>query len=166
MNETIFWNMIEQAWDETSPTLKAKRFKIAVKQGFKEPSELGMELSDVVASDLLDNLTEKLKGLSQADLLAFDRILEQKLYDLDRANVQAYTDGSDDGFLYCRGFIVGMGKEYYDLIYKESDRAMADLEAESFCYFPMHLYTELYGDFPASNISRETASNQAGWEEA
>ncbi len=163
MNETTFWDMIEQAWEAVAPKLKPRRFKIAVQKGFKEPNELGMELSDVVSSDLVEHLTEKLRAISKEDLLAFDRILEQKMYDIDREDIHAYTDGSDDGFLYVRGFIVALGKEYYELIKGEPERAMADLEGESFCYFPLHLYTSLYGDAPISNISRETASNKANW---
>jgi hypothetical protein len=33
-------------------------------------------------------------------------VLERTLYDIDRADIQAVTDGSDDGFLYARGFVV------------------------------------------------------------
>jgi len=163
MNETIFWNMIEQAWDEISPLLKTKRLQIAVEKDFKEPTELGMELSDLVASDLVENLSAKLEKVSKEDLLAFDRLLEQKLYDIDRADIHAYTDGSDDGFLYCRGFIVGMGQAYYELVKNEPASATTDLDAESFCYFPRHLYRNLHGEFTISAISRETASNEAGW---
>lgn len=165
MTETIFWEMIEQAWTEASPTLKNKRMQIASTKGEKEPTDLSIDMADLVASDLVDVLTEKLRKLPKEDLLAFDRILERKLYDIDRADIHEYTDGSDDGFLYVRGFIVGMGKEYYELISQEPDRATFDLDGEGFCYFPVHLYEELYGDFPLSDISRETGSNAKSWEE-
>lgn len=165
MTEDIFWDTIELAWAETSPTLKSKRLQITTKKGEKTPTDLGMELADLVASDLIDCLTEKLKTWSKEDLLAFDRILEQKLYDIDREDIHAYTDGDDDGFLYARGFIVGMGKAYYELIKAEPDRATFDLDAEDFCYFVVRLYEELYGNFPVSDISRETGSNAENWSE-
>jgi Protein of unknown function (DUF4240) len=165
MTETIFWEMIEQAWTEASPTLKNKRMKIASKKGAKEPTDLSIDMADLVGSDLVDVLTEKLRKMSKEDLLAFDRILERKMYDIDRADIHEYTDGTHDGFLYARGFIVGMGKAYYELISQEPDRATFDLDAEGFCYFPVFLYDELYGKFPISDISRETGRNLNGWEE-
>lgn len=165
MTEDIFWEMIEQAWEATSPTLKAKRLQIASTKGEKDPTDLAMELADLVGSDLVDYLVEKLKKISQEELVAFDRILECKLYEIDREDIHDYTDGSDDGFLYARGFIVGMGKAYYDLVSQEPDRATFDLDAESFCYFPVHLYQELYGKFPYLGLSRETGSNSQGWQE-
>lgn len=163
MTEELFWSLLEQAWEDVSPKLKSKRMKIAAKKGFKEPTELGAELAEVVAGDLVNNLLEKLKNLSREDLLEFDRILERKLYEIDRADIQEYTDGSEDGFMYCRGFIVGQGKEYYEMIKNEPQRAMADLEAESFCYCAVYLYEDLYGEMPQSDISRETGGNQSGW---
>ncbi len=44
--------------------------------------------------------------------MAFDRMLERKLplYNVDRQEIQEVTDGSDDGFLYARGFIVALGE--------------------------------------------------------
>ena len=50
-------------------------------------------------------------------------ILERKLYDIDRADIHERTDGSDDGFLYCRGFIVGMGQRYYEAVRTNPDVA-------------------------------------------
>ncbi len=163
MTEEIFWSMIEQAWEETAPQLKAKRMKIAAKKGVKEPTKLSGELSEIIDNDLVENLVAKLRLLDKETLALFDLILEKKLYDIDRSDIHEYTDGSDDGFLYCRGFIVGMGKEYYETIKNDPEKATMDLEAESFCYFPTHLYSELYNSLPTSEISRETCSNAEGW---
>ncbi len=52
-----------------------------------------------LGSDLLDKLPAE-------ELLAFDRILERNQYDIDCAEIHENIDGSDDGFLYARGFIV------------------------------------------------------------
>jgi len=55
------------------------------------------------ASEALNHLVipiieEKLRLLNKEHLIAFDQILEKKLYDLDRENVHEYLEGSDDGF--------------------------------------------------------------------
>jgi hypothetical protein len=95
--------------------------------------------------------------------LAFDRILERKLYDLDRAEIHEHTDGSDDGFLYARGFIVAAGKDYYDAVLAKPSTARMDLECEEMCYLSWELYEENFGVLPPSEISRESCSNTAGW---
>jgi hypothetical protein len=112
---------------------------------------------------MLANLTTALNQLDADDLLTFDRILERKLYELDRADIHDYTDGSDDGFLYCRGFIVSIGQEYYELVKANPSRALIDIEFEELCYHPHWLYEEKYGSMPASDISREIGSNPSGW---
>jgi hypothetical protein len=117
----------------------------------------------VVDGEVVPALQEQLAGLPAAELLAFDRILERKLYDIDRADIHEQTDGSDDGFLYCRGFIVGMGRGYYEAVRANPDRAVVDAECQAMCYLPWHLYRERFGEVPPSGISRETQSNQAGW---
>jgi hypothetical protein len=92
--------------------------------------------------------------------------LERKLYDIDRADIQERTDGSNDGFLYCRGFIVvivGIGRGYYEAVRANPDRAVMDAECEVMCYLSWHLYRDKFGEVPPSGISRETQSNSEGW---
>lgn len=108
-------------------------------------------------------LREQLSQLSAPDLLAFDRILERKLYDIDRAEIQEQTDGSDDGFLYARGFIVVAGKAYYDAVNTNPSVAMMDLECEEMCFLSLHVHQEKYGEVSQSGISRESCSNKTGW---
>jgi hypothetical protein len=36
---------------------------------------------------MVEELRDELSGMSQEDLLAFDRILERKLFDIDRAEI-------------------------------------------------------------------------------
>ena len=60
----------------------------------------------------LGTLTDQCRELPGGELTSLDRVLERKLYDIDRADVQAVTDGSEDGFLYARGFIVAMGRDF------------------------------------------------------
>src|SRR5262245_56177242 len=107
MDESRFWSLIESAWPATEQAALLRQM------AFSGELEYGGELY-TFQKQMLDNLTKALNQLDAGDLLAFDRILERKLYDIDRADVHEYTDGSDDGFLYCRGFIVGMGRDYYE----------------------------------------------------
>lgn len=185
MTEEIFWNMIEKAWVAVAPDLHHKRMEIATDLGVKSPTDLGEMFINIIEEDLIQNIVTQLSELTVLDIVLFDRILERKMYDIDRDDVHEYTNGGDDGFMYARGFIVGMGKAYYDLINKEPAYATMDLAAESFCYFPIHSFMqenviedEITGeetyeeidingfatlDITPSNISRETGSNPIGW---
>ena len=158
MDEKLFWAMIETAWQAVGGKVKVRQ-KLAARK-----------LSEGKAEDLLESLDEvipalrgQLELLTATDLLAFDRILERKLYDIDRAEIQEQTDGSDDGFLYARGFIVAAGKEYYDAVSGKPSVALMDLECEDMCYLSQHIYEEKFGDMPESDISRESCTNKGGW---
>jgi hypothetical protein len=159
MDENRFWGIIEDAWAAVDVSGAAVRERIAGKLS----EERAFELQEVLDSDVVEMLETALDALSAEELLAFDRILERKLYDIDRAEIQERTDGSDDGFLYCRGFIVGMGRAYYDAVNKNPDRAVMDAECERMCYLSWHLYHDKFGEVPKSGISRETGSNATGW---
>ena len=158
MDETRFWSMIETAWPMTEQASALRQ--LAFTGELEDSGNLYR-----VQKQMLANLTNILGQLDAEQLLIFDRILERKLYDIDRADIQAYTDGSDDGFLYCRGFIVSMGQEYYDLIKADPSRALMDVEFEELCYHPHWLYEDKYGPIAPSDISRETGSNPTGWAE-
>lgn len=158
MNDIHFWAMIESAWKAVGGRLQARQ-KLATGKLSQDKAE---ELQEIL-EDVIPALQKQLNLLSAEDLLAFDRILERKLYDIDREDIQEYTDGSDDGFLYARGFIVATGKEYYDAVLTKPSTALMDLECEDMCYLSWHMYEEKFGDMPASGISRESCSNKAGW---
>lgn len=158
MDDNCFWAMIETAWQTVGGKSKVRR-KLAEGRLSEELSEELLEsLEEVIPS-----LRESLSLVSAADLLAFDRILERKLYDIDRAEIQEYTGGSDDGFLYARGFVVATGKEYYDAVNANPSVAMMDLECEEMCYLSLHIHEDKFGEVPQSGISRESCSNKAGW---
>ncbi|MDB6023698.1 MAG: hypothetical protein JWQ04_3555 [Pedosphaera sp.] len=158
MNEKRFWLMIEQAW-EVAGDMIAERKQLASGDLSEEAAE---ELCGSI-DDMLAALSEALAMLDQNELLEFDRILERKLYEIDRAEIQAHTDGSDDGFLYARGFIVAAGKAYYEAVNAEPQMAMMNLECEEMCYLSYHMYIERFGKMAKSEISRESGSNAAGW---
>jgi hypothetical protein len=158
VNEELFWSCIESAWDAAGG-YKKQRMSLSLGQlSGEKAEELVAALDEVIPA-----LRALLDELSADQLLAFDRILERKLYDLDRSEVQEATDGSDDGFLYARGFIVVAGRAYYDAVNREPATALMDFECEEMCYISWHLHEEKYGEMPASDISRESCSNPTGW---
>src|SRR4051812_33336460 len=109
MDESRFWEMIETAWRTVGGKSTERRMLAGGKLASEKAEDLLESLDEVIPA-----LRKQLNQLSAADLLTFDRILERKLYDIDRSEVQEHTDGSDDGFLYARGFIVAAGNAYYD----------------------------------------------------
>jgi len=158
MNETKFWGMIEKAWTSAGGWKKERK---ALTGGTLSEDKF-FELADAV-NDMVAELDDALHDLEEEHLLEFDRILERKLWDIDREEIQRHTDGSDDGFLYARGFIVGMGKDFYDAVNTDPSKARVDMECEDMCFVSRQIYEDLFGEMPESEISRETASNPAGW---
>ncbi|MFD3746723.1 DUF4240 domain-containing protein [Nocardia sp. NPDC058633] len=147
-----FWNLIASAWAATGT----------------EPAA-ALRSTEGALDAHLDAFLAQLSTLSadftSAELTALDRVAERALYDIDRAELQAITGGSDDGFLYARGFIVAMGRDYYDAVDADPRAASTDADCQRMCYFFAHLHNERFGEFPktGSGISRESASNPAGW---
>lgn len=160
MNEARFWSMIEDAWVSTGGWNQERKALAAGQLSDGQLGELVGALDDVIPS-----LRASLQGLNQDDLLMFDRILERKLWDIDRAEIQKFTDGSDDGFLYARGFIVAIGRDFYDAVNTTPERARMDVECEDMCYLSHQVYVERFGEMPSSGITRESASNPDGWSE-
>jgi hypothetical protein len=70
----------------------------------------------------LDVLAGCSRGLPADELTRLDRVVERKLWELDRADVHAVTGGSADGFLYSRGFVVAMGREFCDAVTGDPER--------------------------------------------
>lgn len=162
--EARFWAMLEDAWATLGPEPNELRHALAKRdvsvEAFEEAAELEEHLDRVLAA-----LGEACAGLSAEELTALDRVVERKLHEIDRADVHEVTEGSDDGFLYARGFIVGMGQEFYEAVSRDPRVAIGDAEGEAMCYFFAGVHADLFGDHPetGSGISRESAANRAGW---
>ncbi len=122
-------------------------------------------LSFGLDDEVVESMEERLRKLSQEELTLFNHLMEEKLYRLDREEVHKYTDGSDGGFLYCRGFIVGMGEKYYRMVNANPRKATMDAEAESVCFVGYAVYEEQYGrEFPRNSLfNTESGSNPEGW---
>ena len=161
VDEFRFWSLIESAWQRVGDEPSALRKALIERESDNDAYTLHEYLDG-----FLDNLRALTEGLSSVELTDLDRVLERKLYDVDRADIQEVTDGSDDGFLYCRGFIVAMGQEFYEAVRADPTVAVLDAECESMCYFFAHLHNDRYGNWPEtdSGISRESTSNQAAWD--
>ncbi len=160
MNEQKFWELIESAW-KSLPLVDQLREE-ALKTNDADLFEgLSFGLNDEVS----EVMEEKLRELDQEELTRFNHLMEEKLYRLDREEIHKYTDGSDDGFLYCRGFIVGMGEKYYNLVNVNPRKATADAEAEAICFIGYQVYEEKYGEaFPRNTaFPTESGSNATGW---
>lgn len=161
MDENRFWSIIDTAWKSTPRLTKLRESMLKTLTAPETREHVQPYIPD--EEEWISAIEQQLDRLSSDELLRFDRIIEQKLYQIDREELHEYTDGSDDGFLYCRGFIVALGKAYYDAINARPALAMMDCECESITYLSLHLYEKKFGDLPASGISRESQSNQAGW---
>ena len=161
-DEARFWTLLEAAWAQCSPEANHVRRALATRT---PGSDAGLSAVEDALAAFLDALRDQCRELPGGELTSLDRVLERKLYDIDRADIQTVTDGSDDGFLYARGFIVAMGRDFYDAVASDPEVAVLDAECEEMCYFFAHLYRERFGEFPqtGSGISRESCSNATGW---
>ncbi|MFI7002741.1 DUF4240 domain-containing protein [Nocardia sp. NPDC050175] len=159
-DEARFWTIIESAWELVGDESAALRKGLIHRENDDAADTLDKDLAT-----FLDHLQALSEPLSSDDLTALDRVLERKLYDLDRADIHEITDGSDDGFLYCRGFIVAMGQDFYNAVIADPAVSVVDAECGKLCYFFAHLHSDRVGSFPKTNsgISRESFSNPAGW---
>lgn len=162
--EARFWDLLEAAWAPLGDDVEQARRALATR-GPDDDGDSALPAIEGAFEGFVRNLTERSRDLSAAELTDLDRVVERKLYDIDRADVHAVTDGSDDGFLYARGFIVALGRDYYAAVVRDPEKAVPDADCQEMCYFFAHLHHERFGDFPAtgSGISRESCSNPAGW---
>jgi hypothetical protein len=160
LDETRFWSIIDSAWEGVEGQAEARRRFAAGELSEDEAKGLSASFDTVMPAML-----EQLERLPAGELLGFQRILERKLYDIDRADIQVHTDNSDDGFLYSRGFIVAVGKAYYEAVKLRPSLAMPywPFESEDMCYVARFVYEKEFGELPPPDVSIETGSNPEGW---
>ncbi|MFI5843291.1 DUF4240 domain-containing protein [Catenuloplanes sp. NPDC051500] len=164
--EDRFWALVEGAWAELGDEPAALRRALLTRDPSTDAESEQLYAIDAWLDRFLERLRAASADLSPAELTALDRVVERALYDLDRADIHEVTDGSDDGFLYARGHIVALGREFYQAVRRDPRMAVLDGECESMCYFFAHLHSErVDGDWPdtGSGISRESGNNSAGW---
>lgn len=157
-----FWNIIELSWKDSPEQDQIRQNALQT----NDP-ELLEEASEALWEPVLINYRQRLLQLSKEDLTDFIHILEERLYNIDREEIHEYTDGSDDGFLYCRCFILAMGRDYYNMVDADPSKAAMDIEAEIFGFSAYGVYGEKFSEeFDRYSIhSIESGSNQKGWEQ-
>ncbi|MEU4423310.1 DUF4240 domain-containing protein [Actinoplanes sp. NPDC024001] len=163
--ETRFWDLVESAWAACGPEQAGLRRALVERDPATDDGNDGLYALDDWLESFLEHLRRLSAGLSSAELTDLDRVVERKLFDIDREEIHEFTDGSDDGFLYCRGFVVAAGREFYDAVHARPAMAVLDAECEAMCYFFAHLHNERFGDYPdtGSGVSRESCRNPDGW---
>ncbi|MFG1776580.1 DUF4240 domain-containing protein [Micromonospora sp. NPDC049048] len=164
-DEARFWALVESAWERLGPEPAALRRALLTRDPESDDDDDGRYALDPWLDPFLDSLRQLTAELSSAELTDLDRVVERKLHDIDRADVHEVTDGSDDGFLYCRGFVVALGREFYEAVSANPAVAVPDGECEAMCYFFARLHDKRFGGWPetGSGISRESCTNPAGW---
>jgi len=178
--EERLWALIEQAWSGADESVNAARHALATRPPVPSAAETGaddhddhddllggqlMATIDAAGDAFIQRLRDLAAELSSPELTALDRVVERKLYDLDREEVHDVTDGSDDGFLYARGFILAVGRDYHAAVDADPRLAVLDADFEAMCYLFAHIHEKKFGAWPetGSGISRETCGNPAGW---
>ncbi|GID91919.1 hypothetical protein Adi01nite_13310 [Amorphoplanes digitatis] len=159
------WALVESAWAACGPEAATVRRALVDRDPATDDDNDDIYLLDAWLERFLTQLQRLSADLSRAELTDLDRVVERKLYDIDRREIQEQTDGSDDGFLYARGFIVAAGQEFYDAVNADPAMAVMEAECETMCYLFAHLHEERFGGFPdtGSGISRESCRNPGGW---
>ncbi|MEU5945170.1 DUF4240 domain-containing protein [Micromonospora sp. NPDC047465] len=166
-DEARFWALVESAWERLGAAPAAFRRALLTRDPEADDDDDSLYAIDAWLNPFLDNLRQLSADLSSQELTDLDRVVERKLHDIDRADVHEVTDGSDDGFLYARGHIVALGREFYEAVNADPAVAVPDGTCESMCYFFAHLHNKRFGGWPdtGSGISRESCTNAAGWSE-
>lgn len=156
------WSLLEAAWIRPGPGVGRVRQALVVRPA-------GSPADTAVITGALPEFLDSLRGLCRelpaGELVALDRVVERKLWEIDRADLHAVIGGSDDGFLYARGFTVAMGAEFHRRVVRDPRMGAPWAECEEMCYFFAHLHHERFGTFPEtrSGISRESGQNLVGW---
>ncbi|MEV4001335.1 DUF4240 domain-containing protein [Actinomadura sp. NPDC049753] len=166
MTDERFWDLIEAAWAPLGDEVAAARRALTTRDLSTDVWEMPeISVVDKGLDAFLGNLEAAARDLSAEELTDLDRVCERLLHDIDRADIHEVTDGSDDGFLYARGFIVAMGRDFYTAVAADPRVAVLDADCESMCYFFAHAHRGRFGDFPdtGSGISRESCTNRDGW---
>lgn len=170
-----FWTSIEDAWTAAAQTLpeadqssiSSARSTLISPDAAPEDRLAAVSTLDKAEPAFLEAIRTYLSMLTQGDIAQWDEHCAQALYAIDTAAIHEVLDGSDDGFLYTRGFVVSQGKKYWQLVKEDVETYGIDgAECESFCYIAAHYANEKFGEWPKASVSRESCSNAEGWKDA
>ncbi|MBN1174175.1 MAG: DUF4240 domain-containing protein [Micromonosporaceae bacterium] len=160
-----FWELVESAWMACGPQTAGIRRALVDRDPAADDGDGDLYALEAWMDHFLTHLRRLCADMTSAELTDLDRVVERQLYALDREEIHEHTDGSDDGFLYCRGFIVAAGREFYGAVDADPTMAVVDAECEAMCYFFARLHHERFGVYPdtGSGICRESCHNRDGW---
>jgi hypothetical protein len=145
-DEARFWALAGAAWARCSA--EANRVRRALAARAPGP-DAGLFAVDGALPEFPGTLADQCRELPGGELTSLDRVLERKLCDIGRSDIQAVvTGGSDDGFLDARGFIVAMGRDSCHAVAGDPQVAVPDAGCEEMCYFLAHLHRERFRGFP------------------
>jgi hypothetical protein len=85
-DEARFWARVEAAWAQCSAETNRARRALAVRAPGPDTHLSAVEGALPV---FLGTLTDQCRELPGGELTSLDRVLERKLYDIDRADIQA-----------------------------------------------------------------------------
>jgi hypothetical protein len=91
-------------------------------------------------------MTKILTWLPKEEIIAFELRFGILLYLLDREDIHDVTDGSDDGFLYARCWIISQGRAYCESVLADPSNAIEDEEDNDWLYPAMDAYEALAGE--------------------
>jgi hypothetical protein len=141
MNTTRFWEIIETAWTTDSDLYNLREHALAT----NEPA-LIKRLGNTVCNEIASNIRQQLAYLDDREMTKFNRVMEERLFHIDREALHGYTGGSDEGFLHCRSFIIGMGERYYNMIDADPSKAARDISAANIGVVGYDVYEDKFGE--------------------
>lgn len=122
---------------------------------------------------LMRPLTRELAKLNVTEIEAFEEILARALYALDGRLYAAHAGDSgqsDDGFLYCRCWVVAQGKAYYEYVVASPEKMPKTINewCEPLLYVASNAWAEKTGRDAEewkyqTEVSYETGSNIKLW---
>lgn len=115
---------------------------------------------------LIDALSEE----SVEQIFAFEERLAEVLHALDGRVFAGEADGSSDGFLYRRCYVVALGRKSYEAVLADPTRMPTDTESwcEPLLFVSPTAWSNVTGQDMdlweyATRVSYETGSNRTGW---
>lgn len=148
MNIDAFWNLIKQS-----------------RRGATEDCD-----------EFAENLTARLEKLEPAEIISFQQHLWTLLGDSYRRDLWAVAyiingGTSDDGFEYFRGWLIAQGREFFEQVLADPEKAASrvkdeEAECESILYAALQAYENKTGqEMPEINISHPKEPTGAKWKE-
>ena len=164
MNEDLFWQLIEHSWRDV-PAINTIRETAVASNAKKQLVTIGDHGQSLIWQ-MQQKLEQNLSLFGVDELTGFIRLFEERLFQIDREEVLSpMGEVSGDSFLYARAFIVGMGRDYYELIDRQPEKASSETEAGLLAFAGYKVHEEKFGEEFERNVVHciESFSNAEGW---